>query len=1194
MEHTRRQLRQIRKLARVMLLIQQVSLWAAAMLTALVACGLIDYALRLPGWLRLVLGLALMMMGAWWIVSRVSKTIAFRPPLSLLALRVERLYPQLTGVLASSIEFVDDSPTTPGAPTPPPTAQALKQTSIQHTTQQLQGLSLYRLIAPKITLLRLLLLGGMGIACAGVVVAAPHTSRTAAWRWLAPLGQTQWPRRTSVRSLTSARAWPIDTPLRFSAQVDRGYYPGMRAWVVYRTVAPNGDKQPWQPLLMTLQGRGSVRDGKKPRDNQTQPTPTTPTQNLAGRFERLVDLAQSFPTLSAEPFPYAEYYFVAGDDQTQPQRLELVTRPTAQSVTVDTQPPAYAKGLIPDSHAALHQQPGEVVTSTALIGSRVDLHVRFNRPLQKPPSDWNRFLPGLAQPHYPIVKPTPDPDHQNTAAGISKSWVLDQTAQTAIHLTDHRGLTNLSERRYRFEALPDAMPVVSLTQPRTDETVLPTAVVELEAVAQDDIGVQALTLEAQTLAANSTDPPPSDWPRDSLAQATDRQTQLGLKHTLDLQPLGLQPGDQLLITAAVRDVFDLNGQQHDTVRSAPRRLEIIDVATLVTQIRTELAAVRQQAIRLEAQEAQAMQLDPDHATPTQQTITRHLNAQNAHANALVQRIERNRLNPDDAGQLPQLLSRVKQKLTQAQEASQHAETALDASKKQPRNTKHHRDQARANQQTVRDALNHLVSLLDLGRDALALQSKLQQLKAMQEALTQETHRFMPQTLGWSVDQLSKPERKKLTDLVERQRLIANLSDKLIQQMQATADALARQGTSPDDQASAQVLAEAASIARRQGLTRTLQQAAEKAQQNQLSDAGSDQRTALDTVEQMLKEMTDVQQRRQAILRRRLTQLAQVIRNLIQQQTAQLDLLQNAATTQGLDAPQDTLRRNTMMAANQARATPKTQDAGQSLDQATADQAAAITALRQSQPQPASAAQRQAIEDLNHALAIVEQLRQQARDEQLDQQRRQLQQAYEQLAQQQQELKQQTEPFLGLEQPARRQRAAIFNLSHHQADIQIAAKQLLQQVQQTLVFTYLHDRIDQDADHAVRHLRKANANQTVLDRQDRIATTLLQMAQALEKHKDQPDFANPQSGGGGGGGGASPTPVVPPMAELKLLRQIQHTLADQTRAMDQQPPQPHNHLESLQQLGRQQRDLAGLTQKLFDSVRNARQHQPPAP
>ena len=118
MRNVTRQLERVRRHGRMLLIGRRLAQWVAAVACLAVVCGLVDYALRLPPWPRLVIAVAVVTVALGWLVTRVAEAARFSPPLSVLALRAERMYPQLVGVLASGVEFATrraperESPTT--------------------------------------------------------------------------------------------------------------------------------------------------------------------------------------------------------------------------------------------------------------------------------------------------------------------------------------------------------------------------------------------------------------------------------------------------------------------------------------------------------------------------------------------------------------------------------------------------------------------------------------------------------------------------------------------------------------------------------------------------------------------------------------------------------------------------------------------------------------------------------------------------------------------------------------------------------------------------------------------------------------------------------------------------------------------------------------------------------------------------
>lgn len=1168
-----RQLQAIARAARRMLVAQVVARFAAVAIVALIVAGLVDFQLRLPGWVRLTIMVGLGAAAAAWLSVRLARAARFAPTPATLALRAEALFPPLRHLLASGVEFAQH----PEAYADPQRTAAFALAAIQRGQAQLPGVNLRRLIDPTPTLRAATLLALAGLLAGAIVIAAPAASVLAMQRWFAPLGEAQWPRRTGVASLVRHRVWPTDTPLRFEAAVHMGYRPGMRAWVHYRVRdAAGDDDRAFRGLLMN--------------DQQT-----SRSERGAGRFERLLDVTELSTRLAAAAGAQRwgerrveqtiDFYMAAGDDRTPVQTITLVERPAVTAVAARIEPPAYARGLVDDQQVALGEQTGPLATASGLAGSAVTLSLAFNKPM-KLAGGGASVLPGL-----------PAPDDNGTEAIVAdrleRRFVLDRTVQTTVELIDGHGLRNVSERVYRLEAYEDKPPAASLVQPVADESVLATAVIDVEAAGQDDVGLEELALEVQapvheTATASGTV---------NVAQPARRQgrsPRLTLTHRLDLAPMSLQPGDVVVLTAIAQDVFAMNGddgqlQRREPVRSASRTLRIVDAPDLIAQVRNELATMRQQAIRMETVQRQLLDSPAAEALVPQQQLERRVESQQDVLEAIRDRLARNRL---DEPQLNQTLGEADRLLEQAREASAQAAGQLQQAAAQPDAPQalRQREQARQQQERSRDALGQLIAALDQGRDALTLQLNLRQMMTQQEQAADDTRRLLPQTAGLRPEDLPAEAARGLEDLADRQQALSRQAEELARQMQAAADALQRQSESDQDQAAAQALREAAAIAQRQGLASQMQRAAASAQQNRLSEAGQQQLGAMDTMQQMMSALGSQQQKQMEMLRRRLAALAEQIQRLIQQQNAQLARLDEAAAGAPVAPMEDgvaILRRNTIAVEVEANKSERTQPAGELLGRAGLQQGEAILALRAEQRDPASAAQRQSLAFLEEALRRVQQVQEQAEQEMTDQQREELEQAYRKLAGQQKQIRDQTAALTGVDGLNRRQRAELQQLGHAQSDLQIAAAELREKVEDTLVFVQTHRRIDESAARVTRQLRAAQSDADVLFEQQMIQTRLLAMADAIrQQRQDEQQFRQQQQQQQqGGGGGGPPPPLIPPVAELKLIRGLQESVYQQTRRLHGSADVPDRR-ERLLDLSVQQRELSDLGTRLIEKVKNA--------
>ncbi len=1179
MEHVSRKLTQLRRTARAMLLAQRISQWVAVVLAVVMALALVDFLLRLPGWGRLIIGASLAVVAIGWLVGQFIEALGFRPGLSTLALRAERIFPQLSGMLATGVEFASarSGNASGGAVSgDSPRMRQFIEVSLHDAETRLSGVPLHRLIDPKRTLR---MATGAVVAVTvlvSLVAAFPAEASIATQRWLTPLGDTQWPRWTEVNSDVHVTVWPTDEPLPMRATVDKGYRPNMRTSVNYRLVH-GAHLGRWHNALM---------------NDQAANTDSAPgTDARQGRFERMIDLPAMIETaqLASADGAIVEFYFEAGDDATEPQQLKLIARPAVRSATLHITPPDYAADLIEPQRIALDQQSGQRATAAALIGSTVRLELGLNKPIPVSDVTVSTLAPGLG------ADATVAFDAQNAQRADSDviifAFRLNETVETPVMLVDEHGLTNVSERLYRIEAIEDKPPAVTIVAPPADEAVLPTAVIDLRAMAQDDVGVQRVALHADlppqdaAAGANANDADGKPRTRKDLAEVTGRDARLTVADELDLALLTLRKGDVVELHAGAHDVYELDGERHEVMQATPRLLRIIDAATLEAQIRGELAGVRQQVVRLQMQQADLAQTEGDQAFIGQQQVQRRLGDQTAQMQRLQQRMQRNRFQEqgletllnDAQGLLNEAQQESREAIDQMQQAAREAEADRQAQAEQ------HQVQARQRQENVAQKLEDLVNLLDQGRDAQALQARLRDILQQQQNLAGDTRQMLPRTLGQTLEQLSEEDRAALNDQAQRERELAAQAEQLIRQMHATAEAIAQQGDNIDAQATAQSLREAAAIAQRQGLNERMEQAAQNTQQNRLSQAGNEQNEAIDVMEQMLNEMNNRERRRQEMLRRQLAKLADAIEKLIAQQKVQIERLDKARELTGLDEPLAALRRNTMSVEQSARDVRETVAVADVLVQAAEAQGQGILALRSQDREPAVQAEALALEKLEQALKLTRELQQQQAQEQMAQQRDELRKAYERLAKEEEALRQRTAEFVALENLNRRQRAQLNELAAEQARIREEVNAIREKVSETLLFEHLHARIDDRSGAVADAIRDAKLSDRIVIDQDYITNALLTMAKALEEAQDEDDFAGQQGdqGGGGGGGGGTP-PLVPPVAELKALRGMQEHVYERTRRVAGDGDKPVSN-ETLMELATEQRELPGLAERLIQKL-----------
>ncbi|MCZ6612004.1 MAG: hypothetical protein O6941_05165, partial [Planctomycetota bacterium] len=293
------ELQRIRRRSRAMLLAQRLAVMTAYALGLVLALTGLDFLLRLPGTVRLVLLLAGGAAVAYAIWTYLRPALRFRPGLTELALRAEAKFPEVAGRLASSVEFaasgVDET-------------NSLAARSVLETRNRLAGESL----AGVLSYARTWRSAGLMLASIAVVtmvaITTPTGARTGLARLFLPYGVTQWPARTGVESLMRqvlvlSHVHPRGQALPLRAGVTKGDPDHVDA---YYRLQVNGRLGPWQHIVLTDQG--------------------------GGVHERLVDT-------TAEAI---ELYFETSDARTQLERITLAAPPAVQRATLIVSPPPYA------------------------------------------------------------------------------------------------------------------------------------------------------------------------------------------------------------------------------------------------------------------------------------------------------------------------------------------------------------------------------------------------------------------------------------------------------------------------------------------------------------------------------------------------------------------------------------------------------------------------------------------------------------------------------------------------------------------------------------------------------------------------------------------------------------------------------------------------------------------------------------
>ncbi|MEC9373664.1 MAG: hypothetical protein VYC34_07460, partial [Planctomycetota bacterium] len=628
-------------------------------------------------------------------------------------------------------------------------------------------------------------------------------------------------------------------------------------------------------------------------------------------------------------------------------------------------------------------------------------------------------------------------------------------------------------------------------------------------------------------------------------------------------------------------------------RSQPRRLRVISEEEFISEIRGELAGVRQSAIRIDERQGELRErvgrrgLD-DQTRRGQAQVSERLARQREAIDELLRRTERNGLN-DEA--LIGLLQDAQAMVGEAGERSNEASEALEEAAQEREEAAAEDAEAGsrplddeeaaeidAAQREVQEELEGLIDLLDRGEDAWVVRRRLDNLLEEQRALREATAQAARETTGRETSDLNPEELSELQRIVQRQQELAEQLRELTQEMTERSRELREA-----DPTASQGMAQAAQTAREQRTEEEMQQAAEQAQQNQMAQAGQNQENAIEQLEEMREDLDRAERQRDEVLTRILASLIESIEGLIERQEQALAALaegERIGEFDGLDEEMIRLNQNTLGVLDQAAgAGRELAPVADLLGRAGDAQSRAIVALRGAEVNVEVARDNEqgSLELLRQARDEAQRIQEQLQQQMQDRKRRELRRQYRDLLEQQVGIRLETEPLADVEDLSRRDRATVRKLGESQDALREALAEVMQgteELSEAKVFEHAHRKLDEATGASSEALSRAEPKPS-LPHQDRAIAMLQGLVQALRENERQDENEFSQGGGQGGQGGQQgEQPLIPPLAELRLLRQIQADIADRTRTAS------GDETTNPAAIGQEQRELGELGQDLI--------------
>ena len=1221
MQHVISELRHIRKQARRLLIAHRAAQVVSWTITAMFALIVLDYFVRLPEVIRLSFllgGIGTVIWGLGWYLGSV---IRFSPTLTQIALRAEQSFPSLQGRLASSLEFV-----TSGMAQSNPLAAR----SVVETQTRMQGASVKKVLAPQRALRDVVVMMATTTLAILLTWVNPVAAGTGLMRYLLPFSGAQWPARTGVESLMhevleGRDIFPRGVALPLRAQVTKGAN-DQRIDAHFR-IRVDGALEDWQQIVLTHQSAGvqerlvatnadmiefyfQTADAQTRRERvKLVPPPSilsaslavTPPAYASGRYppfeaqlgpgidERAAtdtpsligsDVRLAFELNKALPVPddarlrdeWARDLFGWDEEQSfafefdgkQPRmwtlrwRLDrtraISPRLTDEYGLTNSEPITYRIDAVNDftpSVTITEPQSDEAVTASAivpLVGEATD-DVAVSRVGLEAALD--RVSEDVAEENLPVIW-AESRDVDAISATIETELKLEDLnlAEGDVVL-----VTGVAQDMYELDGMTHE-PVHSSVRRLRIISELDMANQlrrQLGAVRHNAIRIESMEAELQ----------------DDVIEAG---VQSGISRAQTR--IGDRIAAQQDAVQEIREVLDRNqlddAQLEDLLRQSE---DLLDFAGRASTRAAKLIEQREARMARDAQAGdsgdQASGDEPREGQEGAQDGQRNSRPGARDGKSSRGETEGKEEGDQEAGDdegFPEL--DVKEPAEEDREIVEQ-------------------------QQEVRDEMADLIELLDRDEDTWVITSQTRKLLEDQEQLAAQTNQLGRRTLGQTIQEMSEEDKTELDRIRDKQMELRDRARQLIDSARERAEAMEEH-----DPQSAAGMRAAADQAEERELDRDMEKSASRVSQNQLQKASGAQQRAMETLKRMLEELEETDRAKTEQLLRQLASLIESIDRLITIQENELTSLNQAAEEgnfTGRDRAMIRLNQNTQSVAGEARAAgQESRRIARALDRAADAQGAAVIALRARPLNAADAelAENRSLELLQQARKLAEDLQQQTQEDETRRQREALIDSYRGFAEQEVVVREESLKLSDLEDLNRRQLVDARRLGNRQEAIRAGLSDLRSETRELFeakVFSLVHRAMDNWSLEISDSLKDGRIDVDVTDRQLQIIDSLGRLIAALEESMVPPDeFAQDQENQSGGSGSQAPKPLIPPVAELKLLQGMQEQVYTQTRELDSRDDLDEARQRSrLRDLGQQQRDLLDIGQQMLEQLKRQR-------
>ena len=140
-----------------------------------------------------------------------------------------------------------------------------------------------------------------------------------------------------------------------------------------------------------------------------------------------------------------------------------------------------------------------------------------------------------------------------------------------------------------------------------------------------------------------------------------------------------------------------------------------------------------------------------------------------------------------------------------------------------------------------------------------------------------------------------------------------------------------------------------------------------------------------------------------------------------------------------------------------------------------------------------------------------------------------------------------------------------------------------------VIVWMNGQIEQAMSFSKEGMSKAKLGRQLASAQQTSIDRIQDIIDALKEEKNKDEFDKPPSNSGGGKGGGK-KPLLPPMAQLKLIKAMQKVVNSETVNVDKALRTANNDAEKSQlkeeaaKIGKTQGELKGIVKKVIDEMK----------